>query len=375
MSHKIQAKASVGAKEFIAMLTLFVATNAFLTYPRYVSASGLEAAWMEPLIAGIATLLLFVFVERLLSAFFPGMDIVEVCKETFGKWIAVFFAILFSAYFIFSTAAVIRQFTENVITTVLPSTPILFVGGLFAFAVAYIAYAGLEGICRTAYFLLPILIIGTIGLCILTINWWHPLYLFPIWGTGIQSVLIGAMKYSPIFTNVLLLCVIYPHAHNPNEFRWIGTASITLSTLVLVFFILTYHMVFAPTETGKSTFAFYQMARMIYLGRFIQRMESVFIFLWVSAAVVKMAVTLWGAAYLMSKAFGWETYRPAVPALALCCFSLSLWFGNLLQVMEIEETYLMSWGGIIVFILPVFIVLFGVLRHYLRNRRGGAVHA
>ncbi|MCY0888142.1 MAG: GerAB/ArcD/ProY family transporter [Alicyclobacillaceae bacterium] len=364
----------LASKELIAMLTIFVASNAFLMYPRYASQSALEAAWMEPLAAGLMTLLLFLVMEALLSKFFPGMDLVQVSQETFGKFITLLLTLIVVAYFVFSTASVVRQFTENVLITVLPSTPILFVGAVFMAAVAYIAFTGLEGICRTAYFVQPILVIGILGLCLMTANWWHPLYLFPIWGSGIVRVASGSFAYSSIFVNVLLLCIIFPHAHHPRDFRAIGVVSIVVSTVLLSAFLVCYHMVFPAHAAGKSSFALYELARMVYLGRFIQRLESVFVFLWVTAAIVKMSVTLWGAGYLLGRAIGWQTFRPAIPSLALLCFAISLWKADLLQVMALDQKYLMQWGWTVAFVLPIFIVLAGIVRHYARRGRMGGPH-
>jgi len=369
MIKQVQEKASVGAKELIAMLTMFVTTNAFLSYPRYVSQSGLEAAWMEPVFSAVLSLVLFLIVERLLSRFFPGMDIVEVAKESFGSFVATLLGILFALYFLANTASVMRQFVENVVSTVLPTTPILIVGGCFIVTVSYIARAGLEGVCRTAYIVLPVLIIGISALCLLTVNWWHPQLLLPFWGSGVQNVLLGSWRYASIFTNVLLLCVIYPHAHDPKAFRKIGVWSILFATTLLVAFIVCYHMVFPADESGKSSFSLYQLARMIYLGSFIQRMESIFVFLWVTSAVIKMAAMVWSAAYLLSSAFSWPTYRPAIPGLALLCFSASMWPHNLVDALQFDQDYLMTWGWIVVFGLPVVIVVFGAFMHW-RHRPG-----
>ncbi|MFD1678203.1 GerAB/ArcD/ProY family transporter [Alicyclobacillus fodiniaquatilis] len=365
-----QKDAKVGANEMSAMLILFVATNAFLTYPRYVSNSAYEAAWMEPIISGAGTLVLFIFVEWILSRYFNGLDIVEVCKEVFGRIGAAFFALIFSVYFLLSTAAVVREFTENVISTVLPSTPILLIGAVFMGAVGYIAYAGLEGICRTSYIFLPVLFVGIVVLCLATVNWWHPSLLLPLWGRGIPDVFAGSFRYSAIFANVLLLTIIYPHVKDSNQMRKIGYVSIIGSTLVLVILIITYHMVFPAAETGKSTFAMYRLARMIYIGRFFQRTESVFIFLWVTSATVKMAVTIWGAAYLMGKAFGWPSYRPGIPALSLLSFSLSLWVENWIQVINLDEKYLLRWGWIVVFALPLLICVLGMFAVKKKGKGG-----
>lgn len=366
MSAQIQGKARVGAKELTALMTTFVATNAFLSYPGYVSKTGLEAAWMEPLISGALTLVVFLAVDSVLRRRYLGMDILEVAKEAFGRGPAVLLAVVFAAYFLASTASVMRQFSENVITTVLPSTPILIIGMLFIAVVWYIAYCGLEGIARTSFILLPILIIGTVGLSLATINWWHPLLLLPVWGNGPEQVVRGAFRYSAVFANVLLLCVIYPHAHDPKALRSVGVKSIVWSSLLLTLFILTYHMVFPANESWKMSFSLYQLARMIYIGRFFQRLESIFVFLWVTSAVVRMALSLWSAAYMLATAFRWPSYRPALPALAMLAFAIGLLPANVDQAIALDETYLESWGWVVVLGLPLLVAILSAGR-----RRGG----
>lgn len=366
-----QRNAKVPANELTAMLIIFVSTNAFLTYPRYISSTGYEAAWMEPVFSGAMTLILFLLVEWILRTYFHNLDIVEVCKELFGRVGAAIIALIFAAYFLCSTAAVVREFTENVVSTVLPSTPILLVGATFMMAVGYIAYAGLEGICRTAFIFLPILLIGLIGVCLATMNWWHPSMLLPIWGAGLDSILVGSFHYSSIFANVLLLTIIYPHVYDVSKMRRIGFVSIAVSTLLLVGLMLTYHMVFPSVETGRASFALYKLARLIHLGPFFQRLESVFIFLWVTSATVRMAVSLWGASYLIGKAFGWPTYRPGIPALSLVALSMGMWSENWIQVINLDERYLMRWGWVIVFAMPVAILLIGMFVTQLRRGQRG----
>ncbi|GLV14529.1 putative spore germination protein YfkT [Alicyclobacillus hesperidum] len=368
MSQSARRNAKVPGSEMTAMLIIFVSTNAFLTYPRYISLNGYEAAWMEPVFSGVLTLILFFLVEQLLRRYFKNLDIVEVSKEVFGRFGAILIALVFSLYFLCSTAAVMREFTENVVSTVLPSTPILIVGAVFMFAVGYIVYGGIEGICRTAFIFLPILLVGLVAVCLMTVNWWHPYMLLPLWGTGPEQVLRGSLQYSSIFANVLLLTIIYPHVHDTSKMRRIGFVSIVVSTLLLVGLMLTYHMVFPAAETGKTSFALYRLARMIHLGPFFQRLESIFIFLWVTAATVRMAVTLWGCSYLLGKAFGWPTYRPAVPALVLLSFSLGMWPENWIQVINFDGTYLLRWGWIVVFAIPIAVLSIGAM---VRSMRGG----
>ncbi|MCL6631368.1 MAG: endospore germination permease [Alicyclobacillus herbarius] len=359
---KTDLKARIGTKELIAMMTLFVSTDTFLSFPQHATAMTLEAAWMVPLLAAVIALAIFLYVENMLRKHFYGMDIVEVTVDSLGSIAGSVLAIVLGLYFVCETAGVMRQFSEHVTTTVLPNTPILVVGAMYTITIAYIAYHGLEGICRIAYLLMPILLVGAIGLCLLTANWWHPLMLLPIFGAGVSHILFAAASDAAVFMNVLLLCVVYPHAHNPRSLRSVGIWSIVVPALLMAGFIATYNMVFPAIETRLAAFPLYQLARIIYLGRFVQRMESIFIFLWVTVAIVRMGMSLWAAAYLFARGLHWPTPRPAIPALALLCFALSLLPADVGQAVHLVETYLIACGAIIIFGLPVLLVTIGALR-------------
>ena len=369
----VSSKAKIGAKELTALLTMYVVPNAFLSYPSAISHSGMEAAWMEPLLSGVIAMVLFLMVQTLIRRHFKGLDFIEIAKETFGRAFAILVALACAAYLLASTASVMREFEENVITTVLPLTPILMVGLLFILVVWYMAYCGLEGIARTSLILLPILIAGIVAVCLMTVNWWKPYLLLPIWGAGPEAVEAGSLRYSSIFANVLLVCILYPHAKDDKSFRRVGVVSILLSAVLLSGFIAVYHMVFTPQQANHMTFHLYQLARMIFLGRFFQRMEAIFIFLWVTSAVVKMAFTLWATAYLLASAFQWPVYRPILPALALGCFSISMVPTDVMSAVQWEQQYLLGWGWTIVFALPLGVVSLASLRK--RGRRGRLRHA
>lgn len=362
MKGELYRNVRIGSREMVAVMTLYVVTNVFLSYPEAIARSGLEAAWMEPILSGVLALILFMVVQGLIDRYFPGMDFVEITKRSFGSATAVAVALICAIYLLASTASVMRQFEENVVTTVLPMTPLLVVGVLFIVVVWYLAYCGLEGIARVSVILLPILVLGLVAVCLMTANWWRPALLLPFWGSGVLSVAGGALRYVSIFTNVLLLCIIYPHAQNQGAFRSVGVISILLSAALLGAFSAVFHMVFAPTQAVHMSFHLYQLARMIYLGRFFQRMESVFVFLWVASAVIRMAFTLWAAAYLTASAFAWPVFRPLLPALAVISFSVSMLPTNILSAIAWEQDYLLAWGWIIVMALPFAVVFIASLR-------------
>jgi spore germination protein (amino acid permease) len=362
-----QSKASVGGKELTAMMSVLVAAHSFLNYPRFASEVGFEAAWMVPLLSSVISIAVLLVVDALFRRTSARRGLIEICRIWIGRTGTAVIAVLLALYFLIITATIMRQFTENVITTVLPNTPIYIVGGLFVASIVYVAHCGLEGIARVGYIALPVLVIGILALCLLTMKFWNTDMLFPFWGNGIVNIARGSLLGSSIFANVLLLSLIRSHIHDPRDFRRVGIKSTLYSTVVLVLFLVVYHMIFTPDEAVKMTSPMYSMARTIHLGRFVQRLESIFIFMWVSAAVVKMAITLWASAYCLSFAFDWPSYRPILPALGMLCFAGSLLPNDVALVLHLDDRFVWRFGWIATFVLPVAVIGFGTMRKAKRE--------
>ncbi|GMA50220.1 hypothetical protein GCM10025857_15770 [Alicyclobacillus contaminans] len=177
-----QAEASIGGREMTATLTIVVASHTFLNYPRVVSAAGYEASWMVPILSAVIALVVVLALDWLFQRYFSDMGLAEVFQQRFGIPVTMVLCVVIALYFLAITAIILRQFMENVVTTVLPNTPIYVVGGLFIITVVYVAFCGLEGIGRIAFLALPVFVVGIISLCLFTMNQWRPAFLFPLWG-------------------------------------------------------------------------------------------------------------------------------------------------------------------------------------------------
>lgn len=103
----------------------------------------------------------------------------------------------------------------------------------------------------------------------------------------------------------------------------------------------------------------------------MQRLESIFIFLWVSVAVIRISMMLWASAYSFGRGFKWPSYRPGVPAFGLLAFALSLVPQSQMEVVQLSSRYLVMWGNVIVFGLPLLIVLIGWMQQPRRGQPGG----
>lgn len=359
----------VGVIELTALLTIYTATDVFLSFPSRVAAEGKSMAWAIPLISGAIVLLAF-FIVHMCFKRFPGENVLQVMTRLFSRYVTVPVALLFVLFFITQTALVMREFTETVVTTVLPATPTAVVTLSFLVVVIYYAHKGLEGLTRTAMIFSYLFLTGLAILLLLPLSWFNASLLLPFFGQGIMHTLWFGSINTSLFCNVLILSIMYPAIRNREQFKYIGVVSIILASLIFSIVLVVFIGTFAVAPLGRVPFPMYQLARVIYVGRFVQRLESIFVFLWVAAAVIKMGFGLWLAAYLYAQAFNMPVYRPLLAPLALLLYVLSFLPPDFPSVLAISAQVFEPYGWTISVALPVILALLAAGKDYFSHRGG-----
>lgn len=362
----------VGTAELTALLTIYTGTQVFLNYPARVAEESVSAAWMVPLVSGVVALLFFWILYAALKRF-PGEDLLRAAERVLGVIPSAVMALLFAAIFLLQTALVMREFTETVVTTVLPETPSAVIAFLFMGVVVYYAYKGLEGLTRMSILLAFFLGAGILLLLAMSLTWFNPHLLEPLWGRGGANILSSGLMNTSQFMNLLILAIVYPAVRRRGQFFQIGSLSIALTAILFSAVVAVFVGTFSGAPNGTVPFPLYQLARLIYLGRFVQRLEAVFVFLWTAGAVIQMGFGLWMAAYLYASVFRMPVYRPILFPFALLLLVLANLPPDFPTVLDVSRRIFEPYGWIFSIGVPTAAAWTTVAVDALKNRRREAV--
>ncbi|MFC4767638.1 GerAB/ArcD/ProY family transporter [Effusibacillus consociatus] len=358
----------LGRVELFSLIVIAGVSDIFLSFPQQLVLYGGPAGWMIPLISMLFSLVVWGIMGPVLARRREG-NLVSLSRRYVGGWWAGIVSLLVVIFLLLYTASTMRLFTETVITTVLPKSPISFVAVPFLLAVVYYAYMGVEGLSRVAWFLTPWLLIGLVALLALNGNWVNPEYMFPFWGNGIVNLLIDGASFTGMFINILFLAILASLLRNPKDSVRIGIWNIVVVGIAYALVTLVFIMVFSPEAATRSPFPMYQLGRLIYAGRFIQRLEAAFVFIWVAMALIKLSLSIWISSYLIAAASGMPVYRPLVFPIALIVYSLSFAVGSFPEMLEWNNLLLRrSWTVVIG--LPLLTLVW--VR--FKNRKGETDH-
>lgn len=351
----------VGHSEATALALTFIGAKAFLGYPRLMTELGATAGWLIVLISGGTSIVFWLLISSLFYKY-PGKSLAVITEEVLGPVIGLGVNGLILIYMLVSASIMLRQFSEAIILSTLPEAPISSLSFLLIIPAFISAYLGVEAISRSAYIALPFILLGSLAVLLFQLPYFNLNYLLPILGQGVFPLLKYGFLGVSSFGEVLLLAYLVPYfSFDASRLRAVGILSLLVVTGSFALIVLVYLMVFPMPLATENLIPFFQLSRIIGMGRYFQRVESVFILFWTFTAFLRISLGVLIAAIIMRDSLKLLYYRPLLPAISILIFSMALTPADLMTVIQIEG-YRLPFGWIFTFVLPLGVWLFSFWR-------------
>lgn len=357
---------SFGAIEAVSMTTIFLITKAFFTSIRVLIEVTSTSAWFATLISCTSSIILFLFVCILMKRF-PGKDLVDIFQIVSGKFIGIFLSLIFCAYYIYYAGSNLREFVEMIKAYILPYTPPSAIILTFLSAVVYFAYIGLEGIARMSRICFIIVLAGLVLILLLPIPHYNFDNLFPLAGYGIKKTLHAGLVRTSAYTDVIYLAFIINSIKGAKQFKKIGLISLVFSGIIISSTILCSILAFEYVQSSENLSSLFQLSRIIYFSRFFQRVESIFIFIWVVASIVNVSLAFYMATSIFCKSFRIPNHRPSILPMAFFTFTATFMPESLSKLVEQNVLYLRQLSILVTYLIPLAILVLALMR----GKKGG----
>lgn len=350
-----------GTLEAISLSTLVLTSKIFYTSIRVIIKTTATAAWYTTLISCFISVFLFLLVSLLMRRF-PSQNLVEIFDAVMGKFIGKILSLVFVAYFIVYCAADLREFVEMLKSYILPYTQPSIIIAVFLLVVLAYAYIGIEGIARMSYISFFIVIIGLFTIFLLPYKIYNFNNLAPLGGLGFQKTLgLGALR-SSAYSEVIFLAFIINCLGGVKEFKKVGLISILLTGFIVCISIICSLLAFEYPQASENLSSLFQLSRVIYLGRFFQRVESIFIFIWVIASIITVSTGFYVAVSIFCKTFNITKYRPCLLPFFLITFTVTLLPKNLFEASEIYIKFVRQYSVFITYLIPIIVLFVSLIR-------------
>lgn len=359
----------IGTWELASIVVAMSCTQIFLNLPRIVSETAGTAGWIVMIYVSVVCLVLITIFFSLYKNFW-GKDLMDIAETFSGKAGRIVTGIIYAGFLMMFVSVVLREFSENMKIITLSLSPISYVTFFFTAGIIIAAYSGLEPIARVTAIAAPIITVGFFIIIFASTQNMDMSHIMPVFGFGISNIFINGFSRLSIYSTIILIFFLAPYIKTYKSFRKASYMGVLLASSFLISICFVYLSVFQYPVSLENFLPVYQMARLINYGRFIQRIESVFLLIWVMAALLYLSFGFYLILMILRKTFNIQYYKPLILPLSILLFTLSLIPENLVSAIRIDSDYLTTYGWIIAFGFTGIILITANIKKKLKDRKG-----
>lgn len=345
-----------GLQEAVSMITISITAKVFFTSPGLLANILGTSSWYMTLISALTAALGFTFIYLLLKRF-PGQNIVQAYEASLGRFLGFIFSFLLTILFTINASSIIREFVDVLKIYVLPLTNISLLIGLFVLVTAIVCFLGLETLARFSRLSAYILLISFLLVLILATQRYEFFRLFPLLGHGLSKTVIHGLLRCSFYGEVLILAVIAGSLQGIKYLKKAGYISLLLSGILVAIALLAFTMAFPYYAGAEITAPMYQLSAMIDYGRFFQRIEPIFLFIWFISSFISVTAIFYTSASLYCKIFRINDMRPTILPLAIIVFTIAMIPKDITSVATGFIHNSREYGWIILFIPPLIALI------------------
>lgn len=342
----------VGPQGALAISIILLVTKVFFTNPSSVIRDAGTAGWYVVLISVTVSMILFEFVCILLKRF-PDKVLSEIFERVWGRFIGKIFSLIFIAYFIFYAGSSLREFVEMIKTYNLPYTPPSVIVSTFLLAVAAISYLGLEALSRVSHIGFWF-VLGSLAI-ILILD--YPLYkigsIYPLGGNGFKQSFNLGIIHNSAYNEVVLLAFLVNSFNGLKYFKKSAMRGFIISGIAISSVVLFSIMAFEFPMAGEQFSTLFELSRGIYFGRFFQRLESIFLIVWVTTSVLLVTTFFYASISIFCRSFKINDHKPLILPFVFLVYDVALLPENISEVINFSRNFQKISSSWIMYGIPI----------------------
>lgn len=316
-------KSKIGTIEAIMLVLTMIVAHTILSMPRNILVSTKSATIINLIFVSILAVMIAYFIVKLLKNF-PGQDIIDISEYLGGKTFKTIIGTIFILYFLVSSSILLRNFCESIKILYYPMTNIIFIIAMFIIAICAANRLNFNASLKTNLLVLPLALASMVFLFFANMNKFVPERIFPIFGDGLWDTFILGLGNLASFGGIAFLYFLPPFLKEPEKMKKIAVISIGISAIYLILCVSTLLFMFSFFINTNEITPLYNATRYIEFGNFFQRLESVFLLIWILAFSCYLSIIIKFSMSIFKKLTNIETKKPLIDIFGLLMLGISL---------------------------------------------------
>lgn len=355
-------KISLKSREISSILINLIVVKMLFTYPRYLVERCQNGAWISVAVYGAVAVGIF-YITQLMYVKTGHKTILEQAQVIGGGYLRALTALFLVALLITDTAPMVRAFPEAIKTALLQNTPMLDITVVLTVGVILGAYNGIGALGRVSSIFLPVAGVSILGFFIILGQFYKLNNIFPL---AIKENLLNGTSSLSIYSDIIAVNFLMPYAENVGTVKKSGFTALIAGGIASVVITLAYCLVYPYPASTEFISPMYQLARIVKIGTYFQRLEAIFEFVWSISILLYTSVYLFIMCDIFKTGFGLASYKPLVFPIMMIYLRFVYWESAYNKTL-LSNYVVISTFYPIIYAIPL---LFGML-YLLKMRRKG----
>lgn len=291
----------ISAWQAFFLLTLLLNGAYSLLLPQGVGQRLNNAGGAVAILAATVLALLLLWGVKNIAYHFKTQSLTEYLPQIFPPVVGKLLGVVFCLFFVLLTVLFMASFHEMLCAELLPNTPRWVTISATFILICWVVCNGLEDIARFSMLVAPSIFILLVLVLLGNAQDMYIVNILPVKDFSLAHVWEAARVAMLTFLPVCTLLVIYPRVREQDKVWRLAALSIIISGIYQVVMFLGVIAIFGMVEGARINWPLVELARMVHIGPFLERLEATFIAIWLSIAFLNgsiltyCAVTSWQA--------------------------------------------------------------------------------
>lgn len=308
---------TIKSREFASILVTLICVKMLFTYPRLIMEKCENGAWLSVLVWGLAAAGVYYLTQKMYLK--TGcISILAQSEAIGGKPLKMLTGLAVMVLLIANMAPLVRAFPEAIKTALLQKSSMAVISTLLTVGVVVGAYNGVCALGRVASIFLPVAAAFILGFFVILIPFYDVNNLFP--AAVAKNLTAGSASLS-VFSDIFAANLLLPYISGSRCVKSAGLYAVFISIISSAAILLAYCLTYPYPASTSFIVPMYQLARVVKIGVYFQRLESIFEFVWSLAIFLYTSVYLFLICDVFRRSFDFREYRPfVIPAVQILMY-------------------------------------------------------
>ncbi len=301
-----------------SMMALMVTCSSILTG----MGTAKQDMWLSILLSGLMFLPVVLVYSRI-CALCPQQGLYEIIQTLFGKIIGFVLTLLFSVYALTIAALTLRNFVEFTVVIALEDTPKIPLMMAILFTVVFLARQGLSVFGKWSTIICVMILVNLAFTLLLSLDVIEVSRIKPILDHSFSELTGNATSIGAIAIGetVLIMTFMGQVGEGKSAYK-VYLWGLLIGIMALALVSLRNLLILGPEMVAAAKFSGYMAVRIVHMGTFFERMESIISFNLILMGITKITLCLFAAAMGTAKLLKIDDDRKLLVPVSLLVLAL-----------------------------------------------------